>query len=85
MPAEPDVVALPFAVVDASAARREWSVSAPVVDATPPTGICARADAPLMVSAIAAATLIGPPEVDADGVLVDPESPVPAALAALFA
>ena len=47
-----------------------------------PVGIHARLDAVEMVSAIAAATLMPPPEVEACGVLVAPEPSAPAAAAA---
>src|SRR5437762_3634187 len=60
MPAEPPVVALPFAVADASASRRECSDSRPPLLTLAQQRVVAWADASLMVSAIAAATLIGP-------------------------
>src|SRR5438067_9703318 len=85
MPAEPPVVALPFAVAEASASRRECSASRPPLLTLAQHRIVAWADASLMVSAIAAATLIGPADVDAEGVLVVPEPEPPLVDAALSA
>jgi hypothetical protein len=71
----PPVAASPLAVDDASAVWLEWSESRPPLETTP-AWIVARALAFATVTAIAAATLIPPELVDADGVLVAPE-PVP--------
>src|SRR5688500_4127995 len=83
----PPVAASPLAVDDASACSEECSVSAPPLTMTTPAGMIARALAFAIVSATAAATLIGPVEVDALGVAVSPESsaPAPAALASAAA
>src|SRR5258706_7307272 len=83
--ADPPEAALPLAVEDASAASLEWSVSAPPLETIAVTGIVARALAFATVTAIAAATLIGPPEVEALGVPVGPEVSPPFAPAVKFA
>ena len=83
--ADPPVVALPFAVDDASAASLEWSVRRPPLVTVTPTGIVALAVAFATVTATAAATLIGPPLVEALGVFVPPEPVPPAAAAAVSA
>jgi hypothetical protein len=85
MPAEPLVVALPFAVVALSAASRACSVRRPPLVTLTPNGMVALLDAFEMTSAMAAATLIGPALVDALGVLVEPEPAPPAAAAVEFA
>ena len=82
MLAEPLAAAWPSAVDAASATSRACSVSVPPLVTMMPVGIHARLDAVEMVSAIAAATLMPPPEVEACGVLVAPEPSAPAAAAA---
>jgi len=75
--AEPPVVALPLAVLDASAVSEDDSVSRPPLETVTPSGIDAVERAFVTVTATAAATLIGPPDVDALGVLVVPEPAPP--------
>ena len=72
MPAEPLVVALPSALDAASAASRACRVSMPPLVTLTKTGIDAVDDAFASVIAIAAATLIGLPPVEASQ--IDPES-----------
>jgi hypothetical protein len=81
MAADPPVVALPFAVDDASAVSLALSVRRPPLVTVMPVAIDAVERAVVTVSATAAATLIGPPEVDALGVLVVPEPMPPFAVA----
>ena len=68
----PLVSALPVAVDVASAASLECTVMSPPLVTLTAAGIVARALAFAIVSAIAAATLIGPADVDAAGVAVEP-------------
>src|SRR5688572_17786486 len=65
--ADPPDAAWPSASHVAVAVLLAVSVSAPVLETRVPTGTSAVARELEIVSAIAAATLIGPPEVDADG------------------
>ena len=85
MPAEPLVVALPSALDAASAASRACRVSMPPLVTLTRTGIDAVDDAFASVIAIAAATLIGLPPVEALGVLVPPVPEPPPEAAAPFA
>src|SRR5689334_1384260 len=84
MPTEP-VVALPFAEDDASAVSLECSVSVPPLVTIALPWIVAREEEVTKDSATAAATLMPPLEVEADGVLSLPVSLPPFALAVLFA
>src|SRR5688572_22593303 len=68
MPSEPPVEAWPSAVEDAAAASRARSVRIPPLVIVTPAGTAARELAFASVTATAAATLIGPVEVDAAGV-----------------
>src|SRR5688572_2174805 len=78
----PPVVALPFAVLEASPVSVAFRVSRPPLRTDAPGAIAAVLRAVANVSATAAATLIGPAEVDADGAAVPPE-PVPPFAAAV--
>jgi hypothetical protein len=83
--AEPLVVALPFALDDASPVSLALSVRRPPLVTPMPVGIDAVDRAVVIVSATAAATAIGPPEVDALGALAVPEPAPPFAVAVEFA
>jgi hypothetical protein len=81
MAADPPVVALPFAVEDASAVSDDESVSRPPLETVTPAATEAVEVAFVIVRATAAATEIGPLEVEALGVLVAPEPLPPFVLA----
>ena len=70
---EPAEFALPSAEVDASVFPCDLSERSPPAETLVPAGIVALDETVAIVIATAAATLIPPPEVDADGVAVVPE------------
>ena len=73
--AAPAAVAVPSALLDASAFSCDLSESRPVDVTVTPAGIVASAETFAIVIATAAATLIPPLEVEADGVAPAPPEP----------
>src|SRR6185503_8934921 len=79
--ADPPPAAWPSPSLSACEVVSALSDSAPPLVTRTPAGMIARALAVEIVSEIAAATVIGPPDVEADGVAASPESPAPFAAA----
>ena len=83
--AAPALLAVPSALVEAAACSWDFSERRPPAETVTPAGIVAFAETFAIVIATAAATLTPPPEVEALGVVVEPEPAPPLAAAVLSA